>query len=110
MADESPLVRHERHHLAAAGRIGLQPPSTDLIHVDSRRWFLQTGLAGLAGLSLPKLLRCQAQGTAAVGEQRLSLPDGTGNRVVRRDAHRPGADRKGSQRACPHTFFRRTKR
>lgn len=29
----------------------------DLIHVGSRRWFLQTGLAGIGGLSLPALLR-----------------------------------------------------
>src|SRR5437667_6591498 len=43
----------------------LQPPATDLIRVGSRRWFLQTGLAGLAGLSLPDLLRCRAQGAAA---------------------------------------------
>jgi uncharacterized protein (DUF1501 family) len=33
-----------------------------LIRVGSRRWFLQTGLSGLAGLSLPALLRCRAQG------------------------------------------------
>jgi hypothetical protein len=34
--------------------------SFDLIRVGSRRWFLQTGLAGLAGLTLPDLLRCRA--------------------------------------------------
>jgi uncharacterized protein (DUF1501 family) len=33
----------------------------DLIKVGSRRWFLQTGIAGLAGLSLPDLLGCRAQ-------------------------------------------------
>jgi hypothetical protein len=42
----------------------LQPPASDLIRVGSRRWFLQTGLAGLAGLSLPGLLRCRAEGGA----------------------------------------------
>src|SRR5437667_11542539 len=42
----------------------LQPPATDLIRIGSRRWFLQMGLAGLAGLSLPDLLRCRAQGRA----------------------------------------------
>src|SRR5437667_11288860 len=42
----------------------LQPPACDLIRVGSRRWFLQTGLAGLAGLSLPDLLRCRAEGRA----------------------------------------------
>jgi hypothetical protein len=39
----------------------MQPPVFDLIRVGSRRWFLQTGIAGLAGLSLPDLLRCRAQ-------------------------------------------------
>jgi uncharacterized protein (DUF1501 family) len=50
------LAHHAREHTAAL----LQPAATDLIRVGSRRWFLQTGLAGLAGLSLPGLLRCRA--------------------------------------------------
>jgi uncharacterized protein (DUF1501 family) len=50
-------VRHDLEH----GPALLQPPASDLIRVGSRRWFLQTGLAGLAGLSLPDLLRCRAQ-------------------------------------------------
>src|SRR5690348_3747910 len=50
-------VRHDREHGAAL----MQPPAADLIRVGSRRWFLQTGLAGLAGLSLPDLLRCRAE-------------------------------------------------
>src|SRR5262249_10877751 len=45
------------------------PPGSDLIRVGSRRWFLQTGLAGLAGLSLPDLLRCRARGPAADGKR-----------------------------------------
>ncbi len=36
-------------------------PCSDLVRVGSRRWFLQTGMAGLAGLSLPKLLQAQEQ-------------------------------------------------
>ncbi len=32
----------------------------DVIRIGSRRWFLQTGLTGMAGLSLPTLLRAQA--------------------------------------------------
>ena len=36
-------------------------PSSDLVRVGSRRWFLQTGMTGLAGLSLPKLLQAQEQ-------------------------------------------------
>src|SRR5436190_6802593 len=53
-------VRHNRHHAGAL----FEPAAADLIRVGSRRWFLQTGLAGLAGLSLPDLLRCRAQGRA----------------------------------------------
>lgn len=37
------------------------PAARDTIRVRSRRWFLQTGLAGLGGLSLPGLLRLQNQ-------------------------------------------------
>jgi len=37
------------------------PAGSDLIRVGSRRWFLQTGMTGVAGLSLPGLLRAQAQ-------------------------------------------------
>jgi uncharacterized protein (DUF1501 family) len=73
MADESPRGRHEGQHLVAARRTGLRPPPSDLIRVGSRRWFLQTGLAGLAGLSLPGLLRCRAQGAASVGARRKAV-------------------------------------
>jgi uncharacterized protein (DUF1501 family) len=60
MRNSSQPVHHHREHGAAL----LQPPASDLIRVGSRRWFLQTGLAGLAGLSLPDLLRCRAQAAA----------------------------------------------
>ncbi len=43
----------------------LQPPGGDVIRVGSRRWFLQTGLAGFAGLTLADTLRLSAQ--AATG-------------------------------------------
>ncbi|MBX3414622.1 MAG: DUF1501 domain-containing protein [Pirellulales bacterium] len=36
------------------------PRANDLIRVGSRRWFLQTGLAGIAGLSLADVLRGRA--------------------------------------------------
>ena len=39
----------------------IRPAGQDLIRVGSRRWFLQTGLAGVAGLSLPQLLRVEAE-------------------------------------------------
>ena len=52
MSDPSHPAQHRREHAGAARRSLLQPPSSDLIQVVSRRWFLQTGLAGLAGLAL----------------------------------------------------------
>jgi uncharacterized protein (DUF1501 family) len=57
--------RHGAEHAAAVCHSPLQPAASDLIRVGSRRWFLQAGLAGLAGLSLPDLLHCRARGAAA---------------------------------------------
>ncbi|MBI2805035.1 MAG: DUF1501 domain-containing protein [Planctomycetes bacterium] len=45
---------HRAQHISP-----LQPPMGDLIRVGSRRWFLQTGLAGLAGLGLANTLPAQ---------------------------------------------------
>ncbi|MBT4864635.1 MAG: DUF1501 domain-containing protein [Planctomycetaceae bacterium] len=42
-----------------------QQLSNDLIRVGSRRWFLQTGMAGIGGLSLPQLLQSQAMAEQA---------------------------------------------
>src|SRR5262245_5310746 len=56
---------HDTEHAAAVCYSPLQPAAFDLIQVGSRRWFLQTGLAGLAGMSLPGLLRSRAQAAAA---------------------------------------------
>src|SRR6266852_2185286 len=62
-------VHHDIHHGSAL----LQPPASDLIRVGSRRWFLQTGLAGLAGLSLPDLFRYRAQATASRATDRKAV-------------------------------------
>lgn len=51
---------HDAHHNQCLGASPLVPPPRDLIRVGRRRWFLQTGLAGLAGLSMADLLRVQA--------------------------------------------------
>ena len=69
MRHHSQPARHDLEHGVAL----LQPPASDLIRVGSRRWFLQTGIAGLAGLSLPDLLRCQAHGAASRGADRKAV-------------------------------------
>jgi uncharacterized protein (DUF1501 family) len=60
-------------HAGEHGGALLQPPASDLIRVGSRRWFLQTGLAGMAGLSLPGLLRCRAAGATPAGSDRKAV-------------------------------------
>ncbi|HND55766.1 MAG TPA: DUF1501 domain-containing protein, partial [Pirellulaceae bacterium] len=45
------------------------PQASDLIRVGSRRWFLQTGVAGVAGLTASSLLRHQASGAEGVAGQ-----------------------------------------
>ncbi|HYI65857.1 MAG TPA: ABC transporter permease subunit [Candidatus Limnocylindrales bacterium] len=45
------------------------PSAGDTIRVGSRRWFLQTGMAGMAGLSLPALIA-----GAAITETIFSWP------------------------------------
>lgn len=57
MANADRRARHDAEH---ARRSLLQPATSDLVRVGSRRWFLQTGLTGIAGLSLPGLLRARA--------------------------------------------------
>src|SRR5205823_4575352 len=66
-------IRHDAEHANAVCRSPLQPAAADLIRVGSRRWFLQTGLAGLAGLSLPALLRGRAGQAPAKGTDRKAV-------------------------------------
>ncbi|MFO0875900.1 MAG: DUF1501 domain-containing protein [Gemmataceae bacterium] len=49
------------------------PPATDMLRVGSRRWFLQTGLAGLAGLTLADTLRLQAASTTRSRDPRAVI-------------------------------------
>jgi hypothetical protein len=56
----STSLNHASHHSASAARNPLLPSPVDLLRVGSRRWFLQTGLAGLAGLTLADTLRLKA--------------------------------------------------
>jgi hypothetical protein len=61
VANHRPPHGHFAEHVSAGYRAVLQPAPVDLVKIGSRRWFLQTGMAGMAGLSLPELLRCRAQ-------------------------------------------------
>src|SRR5688572_7245552 len=66
MSDMRP-TDHDAEHADAVSSNPLRPAQSDLIRVGSRRWFLQTGLAGTAGLSLPGLLRRRAEGAGSGG-------------------------------------------
>jgi len=62
--------RHGGQHAAATIGNPFAPAASDLIQAGSRRWFLQTGLSGVAGLTLPALLRARAEGaTQKAGKQ-----------------------------------------
>src|SRR5215469_5779735 len=73
MTTTSPIDRHDAEYAGAVCHFPLQPAASDLIRVGSRRWFLQTGLTGLAGLSLPDLLRYRAPGAAAGAADRKAV-------------------------------------
>ena len=51
---------HDGQHASGRGASPLAPREADVIRVGSRRWFLQTGVSGIGGLSLAELLRRQA--------------------------------------------------
>ena len=71
MQHSFPSAPHDLEHSGAARH--LQPPGSDLIRIGSRRWFLQTGVAGLAGLSMPDLLRLRAQGGTSGNRSRQAV-------------------------------------
>src|SRR5688572_9452393 len=53
-------AKHAAEHRTGTTGHSLRPAPFDLLRVGSRRWFLQTGLAGLAGLGVADMLRLQA--------------------------------------------------
>jgi uncharacterized protein (DUF1501 family) len=63
----SSLTAHDAAHSLNLLGNPMLPPSRDTIRVGSRRWFLQMGTAGLAGLSTADLMRVQAA-TAQAGK------------------------------------------
>src|SRR5690349_8992142 len=60
MASIPNQLNHDAAHRLGTSGNPLNPLGRDLLHVGSRRWFLQTGLAGLAGLTLADHLRLKA--------------------------------------------------
>ena len=58
--------RHAAEHQSQTAQSPFRPARRDLIQVGgSRRWFLQTGLAGIGGFSLSEILRLQNQSAVA---------------------------------------------
>src|SRR5436190_22106417 len=59
-----PLSPHGELHAQASQHAGWRSAggASDLVRGGSRRWFLQTGIAGLAGLSVPALLQARDKG------------------------------------------------
>ncbi|HWC89328.1 MAG TPA: DUF1501 domain-containing protein, partial [Pirellulales bacterium] len=57
----APSARHAAEHARSLRGNPMMPASGDLARVGSRRWFLQMGAAGLAGLSMADMLRLQGQ-------------------------------------------------
>ncbi len=66
---------HAAEHLSFSQTVPCMARSPrDLIRVGSRRWFLQTGLAGVGGLTLPQLLQArEAQSGAKLASNRKSV-------------------------------------
>src|SRR5437868_5225699 len=73
MTDLSHAAGHAAEHAGAARRARLQPANADTIRVGSRRWFVQTGLAGIAGLALPDLMRLEARANGTNKSSRKSV-------------------------------------
>ena len=48
------------------------PEANPLLRIGRRRWILQAGLTGAAGLSLPLLLQAKAQGGLAENKKRAT--------------------------------------
>lgn len=70
----TPHSSHARLHRQAVSANPMLPPAGDLVRVGSRRWFLQTGLAGIAGLTLADRLRLSAAAaTHPAGEKKAVI-------------------------------------
>lgn len=59
MAASSKNQEHRNHHVDCTVGSPFHPAGDDLIRVGSRRWFLQAGLSGIAGLSAAQIFQLQ---------------------------------------------------
>jgi hypothetical protein len=64
---------HAAEHRSGTYGSPFRPAAGDLIRVGSRRWFLQTGLAGIGGLTLPQLLRAREAAPAPAVRDRKAV-------------------------------------
>ncbi len=60
----NPVCNIAEHGLSGVSPL-FAPAANDVLRVQSRRWFLQTGLTGMAGLSLPGILQNRALALAS---------------------------------------------
>ncbi len=65
--------QHREIHQANNALAAFQPTASDLIRVGSRRWFLQTGLAGLGGLTLPGLFQRRAAAGQSTNDKKAVI-------------------------------------
>lgn len=64
---------HDIQHSVAGKKALLQPTAGDVVRIGSRRWFLQAGMAGIAGASLADILRARAQADPGKSPSRKSV-------------------------------------
>jgi len=64
---------HANSHAVNSTVNRLLPHGRDLLRIGSRRWFLQTGLAGFAGLSLADTLRARDASTASTSKRAVIM-------------------------------------
>ncbi len=65
---------HDQQHALASQATPFGIPSNDLLRVGRRRWFLQTGLSGMLGLSLPEMLRRRAEAANSASASKVKPP------------------------------------
>jgi hypothetical protein len=64
---------HNLAHLRRTQASPFAPPARDTIRIGSRRWFLQTGAAGMAGVTLPALLNRRAAASQPAGDPKAVI-------------------------------------